>query len=190
METQLKDLFNSLKDKKIIEIKFGKKINNNCFYNGIDESMIQKIFQKFQNYNVKYFNNRVYYYNNLQLIVYNNGSKKCYRDNNVSKIDIISDIDIRIISKDREKVNEILFPCHKKYDMIFNRELLSISLKDNLKINIYNKYNSDSMNNYEISIQYLYNPKKKENSVDHIISVCMEIEKLLKNDMDKIVKEI
>ena len=121
----------------------------------------KKNFLKISSYNVKYFNNKVYYYNNLQLIVYNNGSKKCYRDNNMSKIDINSDLDIRIISKDREKVNEILFPSCIKYDMIFNRELLSISIKDNLKINIYNKFNKNSMNNYEVSIQYLYNLKKK-----------------------------
>jgi hypothetical protein len=185
MQTQLQELFNNLEGKKIIEIKFGKQINQNCFCTEINEDIVKAIFQKFQHCDVKYFNNKVYYYNNLQLIVYNNGSKKCYKDNNVSKLDILSDSDVRIISKDRVKIDEILFPCHKNYDMVFNRELLSISLKDNLKINIYNKYDSDKLNNYEISMQYLYNQKNKENITQKIYCILTDIQNILKNNINK-----
>ena len=181
MSDKMEDFFDNLKSKKIIEVKFGKQINENCFYNEIDENLIKQIFEKFKKYNVKYFNNKVYCYNNLQLIVYNNGTKKCYKDINLEKIDIISDLDMRLISKCREKIDEILFPSYKNYDMVFNRELLSISLKDNLKINIYNKYKGD-INNYELSVQYLYNPKKKDNIqnvINEISAIKHEIQEIL-----------
>ena len=180
MQTQLQKIFDNIQGKKIIEIKFGEQINEKCFYTKINENAVKAIFQKFQQYDVKYFNNKVYYYNNLQLIVNDNGTKKCYKDNNVSKYDILSDI--RIICKDRIKIDEIMFPCYKNYDMIFNRELVSISLKDNLKINIYNKYDSNKLNNYEITIQYLYNQKKKENITTKIYSIMTDIQNILKNN--------
>ena len=161
---ELKDFCQNLdKEKKIIEFKVGKKKSENCFHTNIDKKKIIKIFKKLKKYDVKYFNNKVYYYNNLQLIVDSNGSQKCYFDrSNMEKIDIETEnMDMRIISKEREKFDDIKFPCKKKYDLVFKRELVSISIKNNLKINIYNKIISDK-DNYEISVQYLYNPSKKE----------------------------
>lgn len=187
MNTQLENFFNILGNKKkIIEIKIGEKISDNCFYNRIDENIIISIFEKFQNYNVKYFNNKVYYYNNLQLIVYSNGSKKCYKDNiEMGKIDIQGLKDIRITSKDRQKIDEIMFPCKKKYDLIFRRELVSISVKNNLKINLYNKYNDNNISHYDFSIQYLYNPSRKNNvndDIQNIVNICNEIEIILNSN--------
>ena len=184
MNIQIENFFNTLGNKKkIIEIKIGDKISNSCFHNRVDGDTIRAIFAKFQNYNVKYFNNKVYYYNNLQLIVYSNGSKKCYKDNmEMKKIDVQGSKDIRITSKDREKVEEILFPCKKKYDLIFRRELISISVKNNLKINLYHKYNEDNTTHYDFSIQYLYNPSKKNNindDIHNIVNICNSLDKIL-----------
>tara|TARA_Y100000991_G_C21906932_1_gene320565 strand:+ start:222 stop:797 length:576 start_codon:yes stop_codon:yes gene_type:complete len=184
MNIQIEKFFNSLGNKKkIIEIKIGEKISNSCFHNRVDGDTIRSIFEKFQNYNVKYFNNKVYYYNNLQLIVYSNGSKKCYKDNmGMEKIDVQGSKDIRITSKDREKVEEILFPCKKNYDLIFRRELISISVKNNLKINLYHKHNEDNTTHYDFSIQYLYNPSKKNNindDIDNIVNICNSLNKIL-----------
>lgn len=181
----LNNFFESFqKNKKIIEIKIGKKINSECFDYNISKKIVESIFKKFQKNNVKYFNNKVYYYNNLQLIVYPNGSKKCYRDNfDMKKIDFSTSMDIRVIAKDREKIDELLFPCQKNYDLIFTRELVSISIKNNLKINIYRKQNEDNTNNYEFSIQYLYNPKKENDmrkEIEYLVNICNEIENVLK----------
>ena len=187
MIEQIKNFFDNLENtKKIIEIKVGDKINPKCFYNSIDECTVASIFTKFKNYNVKYFNNKVYYYNNLQLIVYSNGSKKCYRDNiGMQVIDIKGLKDIRITSKNREKIDENLFPCHKNYDLIFRRELVSISIKNNLKINLYNKYNEDNINHYDFSIQYLYNPSRKNNineDINNINDICNELSLILEKN--------
>ena len=165
--------------KKIIEFKIGKRISSKCFSSVLKEEVITNIFHKFKNYNVKYFNNKVYYYNNLQLIVYNNGSKKCYVDKiNMDKLDYTTNnMDMFIVSKERSKIDDNQFPCKKIYDLVFERELISISLKNNLKINIYNKINTNQ-NNYEVSIQYLYNPMKKENTKEIfglILSLFQEI---------------
>ena len=181
----LNNFFEKIQNKKkIIEIKIGEKINSECFNYNINEKIVKSIFKKFQKNNVKYFNNKVYYYNNLQLIVYPNGSKKCYRDNfDMEKIDFSTSMDIRVIAKDREKIDELLFPCQKNYDLNFTRELISISIKNNLKINIYSKQNEDNTNNYEFSIQYLYNPKKGDDikrEIEDLVNICNEIENVLK----------
>lgn len=168
-------------EKKIIEIKFGKIINSNVFNINIDEILINKIVRKFKNYNNKYYNDRIYYYNNLQMIVNKNGEIKCYKDNlYIDKSDIsISNIDMRILTHNRIKLEEIDFPCQKVYDLIHNRELFSIILRDNLRLNIYNKTIENNIkNNYEVSIQYLYNPYKNDNIKDNINFICSIIEKI------------
>ena len=48
MSDKMEDFFDNLKSKKIIEVKFGKQINENCFYNEIDENLIKQIFEKFK----------------------------------------------------------------------------------------------------------------------------------------------
>jgi hypothetical protein len=165
---EILDYLSEINEKKVVEFKIGKNIDENYMDINIEYEIINKFIEILKAYEIKYFYNIVYYYNNLQLIINTeNGSQKCYKDNcNMVFKNINTDkYDLRITLKNREKFNELLFPSLKDYDMIITRELISISLKDNLKINIYNK-NYDSSNeeyNYEITIQYLYNPKKNDN---------------------------
>lgn len=169
------DFVNNIDNKKLIEIKFGKKINYNIFNTNIEENFIHKLIKKYKNYDNKYYNDRVYYYNNLQMIASKNGEIKCFQDNtDIEILDIsLSDIDLRILSRERNKIEEFNFPCQKDYGLICNRELLSIVLQDNLRINIYNK-KIENNSNYEFSIQFVYNSYKKE-KIKEIINMTVSI---------------
>jgi hypothetical protein len=159
-------------NKKIIEFKLGEIISDNIFNTNLDKNYINNFMNLIpKKLPVKYFYNTVYYYKNMQLIINNNGLQKCYKDyGNISKIDVVhKKFPIRILFKNRKKIDTSNFDCLKHYDSIINRELISISIKENIKINIYNKkFQNNPDNYYEITGQFLYNRNKKKNLEEDI----------------------
>ena len=154
-------------NKKIIEFKLGKDVSDNIFVTELDKNYINNFMNLIpKKLPVKYFYNTVYYHQNMQLIINSNGLQKCYKDyGNISKIDVNhKNTPIRILFKNRKKIDTSNFDCLKHYDSIINRELISISIKENIKINIYNKkFQNNSDNYYEITGQFLYNKHKQKN---------------------------
>lgn len=157
----------STDNKKIIEFKLGRGISDNIFVTELDKNYINNFMNLIpKKLPVKYFYNTVYYHKNMQLIINSNGLQKCYKDyGNISKIDVThKNTPIRILFKNRKKIDTSNFDCLKQYDTIINRELISISIKENIKINIYNKkFQNNPDNYYEITGQFLYNKHKKKN---------------------------
>ena len=160
-------------NKKIIEFKIGKKISDNCFNTNIDKRLVNKIIDKYQNYKKKKINNTIYYYHNKQLVILDDSQQKCYQDNNMEKIDIItSNMDARILTKQRERIHVNDFPCQKNYDNICQTKMVSISLQNNININIHN-----TQNIYEISIQYIHDPNKiKIQNTETLLSIIKDME--------------
>lgn len=154
-------------NKKILEFKLGKLISENIFETSLESKYINNYLNLIpKNFPVKYFYNTVYCYKNMQLIVDKKGIQKCYEDfGEIEKIDIkYENSPVRILLKNRKKIDNSNFDCLKNYDSIMNRELISISLKENLKINIYNKkYQNNPKNFYEITGQFLYNKNNIKN---------------------------
>lgn len=171
-------------EKKIIEIKLGKIITENVFDLNIDENYIRNFMAAIPKKTpVKYFYNTVYYYKNMQLIVNENGLQKCYEDyGEIYKKDFDNNKNsVRVIIRNRRKKDLNHFSCQKKYNSIVNRELISISLKDNLKINIYNKsYEKKKKKYFEVSAQYLLN----KNKINDLEKDILLIFRYFNNDMN------
>ena len=164
-------------NKKIVEFKIGKQICDSCFNTTIDKNFVNKIIDKYKNYEKKKMNNTIYYYHNKQLVVLGDSHQKCYEDEiNMDKIDITtSNMDMRILTKKRDRIDINNFPCKKNYDTICQKEIVSVSLENNININI-----SNTQNIHEISIQYIHNPDKKEKIqiIETLLSVIQDMEVL------------
>jgi len=174
LEEMNKFLYKNLDTNMIVECKLGRIDSNGDFSKGIVIDELKKYLEKWEDKKKKYFRHTIYFYDNMQLIVDEEGNNKCYKDTIKDKTLLLKNdngMDINVIIKERKKSSVLEFPCRMYYDRCENRELISVNIFNNLKINIYNKNNLKDGN--EISIQYLHNSRNED--MNRIIGVIKKI---------------